>query len=88
MDTNIVSELRRTARADPNVLRWSATVPTRLTFLSSLTILELDVGVQRLSSRDPVSAKRLRDWVEQDIPLLVPRGVNERCLAPLVPDAQ
>jgi predicted nucleic acid-binding protein len=63
LDTNVVSELRRRKRADPNVLAWAdGTEPARL-FLSAVTILELQVGALLLARRDPARAGVLQRWI-------------------------
>jgi hypothetical protein len=52
LDTNVVSELRRARRTDPNVAAWAESVPQEDMFLSSVTILELEMGALRLARRD------------------------------------
>jgi toxin FitB len=52
LDTNVVSELRRARRTDPNVAAWAESVPQEDMFLSSVTILELEMGALRLALRD------------------------------------
>jgi toxin FitB len=64
LDTNFVSELRRPDRADPNVLAWAtATLPDYI-FISSITILELEIGTLRMEREDVVFGKALRDWLD------------------------
>jgi toxin FitB len=45
LDTNVISELRRPAKADPKVLAWATATPVASTFLSSITILEIELGM-------------------------------------------
>ena len=47
LDTNVVSELRKVkaGRADPNVASWAYGVEVELTYISAITIQELEHGV-------------------------------------------
>jgi predicted nucleic acid-binding protein len=51
LDTNVVSELRRPRRTNPNVAAWADAVPPSDMFLSSITILELETGALLLKRR-------------------------------------
>lgn len=62
LDTNVVSELRKGARADARVKAWFADVDERGLFLSVLVAGELRQGVERLRSRDAPAAARLDRW--------------------------
>lgn len=67
LDTNIVSELRRGPRANPGVRRFveQLSADNESTFLSVLTIGELQRGVLRIRSRGDVDqANLLSDWVQ------------------------
>lgn len=48
LDTNVVSELRKVAsgRAHPNVAAWNETVDPAETFISSVVLHELEIGVR------------------------------------------
>jgi predicted nucleic acid-binding protein len=67
LDTNVVSELRktRTQKIDANVERWWATVRVTEFSISVVTLLELEEGVLRLQRRDTPQGKILRDWVDR-----------------------
>lgn len=95
LDTNVVSELRKTrsGRADAQVVAWAAGVPLAEQFLSAITVLELEVGVLRAERRDPAQAAVLRLWLEaQVLPafagrvLPVDAAVARRCARLHVPD--
>ncbi|WP_278261804.1 type II toxin-antitoxin system VapC family toxin [Nocardia sp. AG03] len=68
LDTNVLSELRKSARtADPAVRAWAtARRPSEL-YLSVVTIMELDIGIGRIERRDAVQGKRLRSWLEDTV---------------------
>lgn len=67
LDTNVVSELRKDRRAEPNVVAWVGAQPNESLFLSAVTVLELEVGVRRLEGRDPRQAERFRSWLDAKV---------------------
>ena len=62
VDTNVLSELRKSKRADPNVLRWRDRQPLEDLYISVMTIGEIRQGIVRLEARDPVQAAALEVW--------------------------
>lgn len=67
LDTNVVSELRKSRNAHERVVAWGDSVDPGDLFLSVITLYELDVGWRRVAARDPVQSVRLRDWVENTV---------------------
>lgn len=68
LDTNIISELRKPEhRAAPAVRRWVAARPAADLHLSAITILEIEVGIGRIDTRDSTQALRLRRWLEDEV---------------------
>ncbi|MBB3660878.1 hypothetical protein FHX15_006150 [Rhizobium sp. BK650] len=69
LDTNVVSELRKVAsgKADPNVVVWNETVDPAETFISSVVLHELEIGVQLVEHNDAVAGKVLRNWLENTV---------------------
>lgn len=65
LDTNVVSELRKAAQADPAVGAWAATHSPGLAYLSTMTLMELEIGVLRMERRDRPQGEKLRQWLEQ-----------------------
>lgn len=65
VDTNVLSELRRT-KPDSSVLAWFAKRPPASLYLSVLTLGEIRKGIELLSDRKRQLA--LRDWLDADIP--------------------
>jgi len=63
LDTNVVSELRKGARADAGVRTWFDEHTTDQLWLSVLVIGELRRGVELLRRRDKRAGKRLSDWL-------------------------
>jgi predicted nucleic acid-binding protein len=67
LDTNVVSELRVTARANANVVRWTRNQPPERFFLSVATVLELQYGALLLERRDRLSGKVFTDWINNRV---------------------
>jgi predicted nucleic acid-binding protein len=63
LDTNVISELRKGRRADPNVTAWFADLADEEIFLSVLTIGEIRRGIESVRRRDPDSAATLDRWL-------------------------
>jgi predicted nucleic acid-binding protein len=40
LDTNVISELRRAGRCDPNVAAWVARQPNATLFISTITLMD------------------------------------------------
>ena len=93
LDTNVVSTLRRPEKADPKVVAWASTKPLASFFLSSITILELELGVLLIERKDAKQGAILRAWTEhQVLPqfegriLTVDTAVAQCCARLHVPD--
>lgn len=69
LDTNVVSELRKVAsgKADPNVVIWNETVDPAETFISSVVLHELEIGVRLVEYNDAAAGKVLRNWLENTV---------------------
>lgn len=67
LDTNIVSESRKlgTSRVDPNAALWFDRIDVEETFLSAMTIFELERGVRQMERRDAAQGLILRRWSDQ-----------------------
>jgi toxin FitB len=63
IDTNVVSELRKGDRADPNVASWFAGLADEEVFLSVLTLGEIRRGIESIRRRDPKAAAALESWL-------------------------
>ena len=64
LDTNVLSELRKGARADANVQRWFARVDENSIFLSVLVTGEIRRGIEAIRKRDPRAATALERWLD------------------------
>ena len=64
LDTNVVSELRHGKPHQSALVRaWAAEQPSSRLFLSAITILELELGIQALERRMPPQGSALRIWL-------------------------
>jgi toxin FitB len=63
IDTNVVSEARKGARADAGVMRWLSSVATDDLYISVLVIGEIRQGIEGLRRRDPIQAGHLETWL-------------------------
>lgn len=65
LDTNVVSELRAgKANQDQRVRAWAAGVPGAQQYLSSIVLMELEVGVLRKERTDKTQGAILRQWLD------------------------
>lgn len=83
LDTNVIAELRKGARADLHVRSWFETLDPEAIVLSVLTIGEIRRGIENVRRRDPVAAKALERWLRR---LLAEHG--ERILPVDLPVAE
>ena len=64
LDTNVISELRHgKPNQSPVVRAWAAAQPSSSFYLSAITLLELEMGIQALEHRTPPQGSALRAWL-------------------------
>lgn len=85
LDTNVISELRKT-RPHGAVLAWHVHNPLSTLCLSSLTIYELQAGVERTRTSDPRKASELDKWIGalENTITIYPFGTQEARLAAFI----
>jgi predicted nucleic acid-binding protein len=95
LDTNVISESRkaRTGRAAPEVVAWLAATDPAATYVSAMSLFELELGVVRVKRRDPAQGERLRRWLDDIVKpafagrvLAMDAAVATACAALHVPD--
>ncbi len=95
LDTDVVSELRKVkaGKAHPNVAAWSAAVAPTETFLSAISVLELERGVLRIERRDAAQGAVMRAWMDGHVLptfegriLPIDAAVARRCAKLHIPD--
>lgn len=69
LDTNVISELRKNGdgRADVNVVTRIGRENAASSFLSAITILELERGILGAQRRDARQGARLRTWLDSHV---------------------
>jgi len=75
LDTDIISEIRKRDRADPNVARWVARTPVGEIGTSVIVLAEIRRGIELKRRRDPERAKSLDRWFAQMRTRLADRGL-------------
>ena len=63
IDTNVISEVRKGVRCNPNVTAWFEAVDDDSLYLSVLVLGEIRRGVERSRSKDPRKARALESWL-------------------------
>ena len=63
LDTNVISEARK-PRPHGAVLAWLASTPQHQTFLSAVTIGELQVGIELTRRQDAAKADVIEAWLD------------------------
>jgi predicted nucleic acid-binding protein len=95
LDTNVVSELRKSAdgRINKGVQSWAEAIFPELMFISAITVLELEIGVLQIERRDKKQGAVLRCWLNQNVlpafsgrVLPVDLAVAQRCASLHVPN--
>ena len=65
LDTNVVSELRPGRRNQaPAVRAWAALQAMQTLYLSSVTVLELRLGMEQRARQDAEQGARLKAWID------------------------
>jgi hypothetical protein len=97
LDTNVISELRKAGdgKADPNVTAWLSRMDAASFYLSTITLMELELGILLIERRDHAQGARLRAWMDGRVlpefaerMLPVDTAVALRCAQLHVPDSR
>lgn len=63
IDTNVISEVRKGDRCDPQVSAWYESINDSELYLSVLVLGEIRKGIERARPRDPKQAQALEKWL-------------------------
>jgi toxin FitB len=63
LDTNVLSEIRKGNRANPNVLAWVDGIPDDQLFISVLNLGEIRRGIEQARNLDSTKAAHLEKWL-------------------------
>ena len=95
LDTNVVAELRKAkaGKADKGVTAWANGVAPASLYLSTITVLEMELGILLMERRDSAQGAILRAWMDghvlpafADRILPIDTAVARRCAQLHVPD--
>lgn len=95
LDTNVLSELRKvkSGRCAQQVIDWAESVSISDTFISAISVLEIERGILLKEKSDSRQGKILRQWFEEYVlseyqgrVLAVDRQVARHCARLHVPD--
>ncbi|HWE85091.1 MAG TPA: type II toxin-antitoxin system VapC family toxin [Terracidiphilus sp.] len=95
LDTNVISELRKTKtrRIDLRVEAWEKSVSASEMFLSVVSVFELEKEILLVERRDPAQGRILRTWMTDHVlsgfagrMLPIDLDVIRRCAALHVPN--
>jgi predicted nucleic acid-binding protein len=75
IDTNIISEVRKGKRCDPNVASWYEKIEDASLYLSVLVIGEIRRGIERIRPKDNTRANAIENWL-----VAVDKAFGERIL--------
>ena len=75
IDTNIISEVRKGPRCDPNVASWYAKIADGSLYLSVLVLGEIRKGIERIRPKDNAQANAIENWL-----VAVNKAFGERIL--------
>jgi predicted nucleic acid-binding protein len=75
IDTNIISEVRKGRRCDPNVASWYEKIEDASLYLSVLVIGEIRKGIERVRLTDNAQANAIENWL-----VAVNKAFGERIL--------
>lgn len=78
LDTNVVSELRK-QKPHGAVLVWIQSLRNDETFISAITLGELQAGVEMTRTQDPIKAQEIERWVDRLAGLYEVLPMDARC---------
>jgi predicted nucleic acid-binding protein len=64
LDTNVISELRKT-RPHRAVVAWISAMEEGTLILSAVTLGELQAGIERARRHDPAKASEIERWIDR-----------------------
>jgi hypothetical protein len=86
LDTNVVSELRKASRCHTRVAAWQAAQEREACYISTVTLLEIRLGIELARKNDCKKASVLEAWFAERVKpgfagrmLVVDDKVSEMC---------
>ncbi len=67
LDTNVISEFRLGPKANFAVMAWGKSIPAAHLALSTITVMEIKIGIGLLARKDASRGTVLHKWFEHDV---------------------
>jgi predicted nucleic acid-binding protein len=67
IDTNVISELRRPRTSNKHLFAWRDSVEGKLSYISVMTVIELEFGALRAEHNRHPEAAILRSWLNDNV---------------------
>jgi toxin FitB len=67
LDTNVVSELRKSKKANQNVTKWAQPLSSATLYISVISLLELEIGILLIERRDNEQGAILHAWMDRHV---------------------
>jgi len=77
IDTNVISELFKSHRADQKVRDWAASIEQDEMYTSALVIMEIEKGILLKERKDAAQSAKIRQWFDH----ILTYGFHDRILA-------
>ena len=65
LDTNVLSELRRGPKCNPQVRAWAQSLGSQPCYISVLSLGEIRKGIEILRRKSPAQVPVFEDWLER-----------------------
>lgn len=86
LDTNVISEVRKGKKCDPQVANWVSSFPLSQMFVSVISMMEISSGVLKVLKNQPEFGMKLQVWYQNELKsafedriLLVDLRIVEEC---------
>jgi len=67
LDTNVISELRKAAKADCRVIDWAGQADAQCMYISAVSILEIRLGILAVQRKDKAQSDILNNWLTRQV---------------------
>ena len=67
LDTNVISEMRKGHKGDPNVVAWASKTDLSSMYVSVISLAEIETGVLLMENKDAGQGAILRKWLDDHV---------------------
>ncbi len=86
LDTNVISEVRKGKKCDPQVVAWVSSVPLHQMYVSVISLMEISSGIFKVLKHQPDFGIKLQAWYQNELKpgfegrvLLIDEAIAEEC---------